>query len=71
MDHIEFLGHVFSESGMHLSDERVQGIRQIPEQFIEGSQKLRRHVQLLPILYKWAIGSSDTLHDVSKEEMQL
>jgi hypothetical protein len=31
MDHIEFLGHVFSEEGMQLSDERVQGIRQIPE----------------------------------------
>jgi hypothetical protein len=31
MDHIEFLGHVFSEDGMQLSDERVQGIRQIPE----------------------------------------
>jgi hypothetical protein len=31
MDHIEFLGHVFSEEGIQLSDERVQGIRQIPE----------------------------------------
>ena len=27
MDHIEYLGHVFSEEGMQLSDERVQGIR--------------------------------------------
>ena len=27
MDHIEFLGHVFSEEGMQLSDERVQGIQ--------------------------------------------
>ena len=31
MDHIGFLGHVFSESSMELSDKKVQGIRQIPE----------------------------------------
>ena len=31
MNHVEFLGHVFNESGMQLSEERVQGIRQIPE----------------------------------------
>ena len=31
MDHIEFLCHDFSESGMQLSDERVEGIRLIPE----------------------------------------
>ena len=31
MDHIEFLSHVNSESDMQLSDERVQGVRQIPE----------------------------------------
>ena len=31
MDGIEFLGHVFSEEGMQLNDERVQRIREIPE----------------------------------------
>ena len=31
MDHIEFLGHVFIEKAIQLSDERGQGVKQIPE----------------------------------------
>jgi len=31
MTEIEFLGHIFDVSGVQLSDERVQGIRESPE----------------------------------------
>ena len=67
MDHIEFLAHVFSESGMQLSDEKakVKGkLLNYRAQFFVGTVNYFRD-------YEWTIGSSDTLNDVNKEEIQL
>ena len=30
MTSVEFLGHIFDEYGVHLSDKRVQGIKDLP-----------------------------------------
>jgi hypothetical protein len=30
MEEVEFLGHVFNKEGVHLSDSRIQGIRDVP-----------------------------------------
>ena len=30
MTSVEFLGHIFDENGVHLSDKRVRGIQDIP-----------------------------------------
>ena len=69
MEHIEFLGHIFSESGMQLSDERVQEIRQNSEA-TSLKTRLCRDGQLLPRLYQW-IGSSDSFNGANKEKIQL
>ena len=67
MQSIKFLGHIFDENGVRLSDSRVQGIRDLPANVCERGWKFYRDGKLFQDFIKGLSSHLIPLTQLSKK----